>query len=102
MRAGLSWESVVRIDGMVKLMLESSACRTSPVESLSMQERVRGRARARSGRVGEEVPASRTKGDRWRSVPRRGSRPKPAQRTIRRALSFADRLSRAGRDAGRA
>ena len=40
-RAGLEWEEVVRIDGMVKLMLEMFSVPYLPVESLSMQERVR-------------------------------------------------------------
>jgi hypothetical protein len=40
-RAGLEWGEVVRIDGMVKLMLEIFDVPYIPVESLSMQERVR-------------------------------------------------------------
>jgi hypothetical protein len=40
-RAGVSWDSVVRIDGMVKLMLEQHGVSYLPVESVSMQERVR-------------------------------------------------------------
>jgi hypothetical protein len=40
-RAGLAWEEVVRIDGMVKLLLEMFGVPYIPVESLSMQERVR-------------------------------------------------------------
>jgi len=40
-RAGLSWESVVRIDGMVKLLLEQHRVTYMPIESMSMQERVR-------------------------------------------------------------
>jgi predicted ATPase len=40
-RAGVEWEEVVRIDGMVKLMLEMFAVPYVPVASLSMQERVR-------------------------------------------------------------
>jgi hypothetical protein len=40
-RAGLEWEDVVRIDGMVKLLLEMFSVPYIPVESLSMQERVR-------------------------------------------------------------
>ncbi|MEO6595090.1 MAG: ATP-binding protein [Planctomycetota bacterium] len=40
-RAGLEWEEVVRIDGMVKLMLEMFDVPYIPIESLSMQERVR-------------------------------------------------------------
>ena len=40
-RAGVNWEEVVRIDGMVKLLLEMFRVPYIPVESLSMQERVR-------------------------------------------------------------
>lgn len=40
-RAGLDWEDVVRIDGMVKLLLEMFDVPYVPVESLAMQERVR-------------------------------------------------------------
>jgi nicotinamide riboside kinase len=40
-RAGVSWDSVLRIDGMVKLMLEQHKISYLPLESVSMQERVR-------------------------------------------------------------
>jgi hypothetical protein len=40
-RAGVSWESVLRIDGMIKLLLEQHRVDYLPVESVSMQERVR-------------------------------------------------------------
>ena len=40
-RAGTSWDSVLRIDGMVKLMLEQHGIAYLPIESVSMQERVR-------------------------------------------------------------
>jgi hypothetical protein len=40
-RAGVSWESVVRIDGMIKLLLEQHRIDYLPIESVSMQERVR-------------------------------------------------------------
>jgi hypothetical protein len=40
-RAGVSWDSVLRIDGMIKLMLEQYRVSYLPVESVSMQERVR-------------------------------------------------------------
>ena len=40
-RAGLEWEEVVRIDGIVKCLLEMFDVPYIPVESLSMQERVR-------------------------------------------------------------
>jgi hypothetical protein len=35
------WDSVLRIDGMVKLMLEQHQISYLPIESVSMQERVR-------------------------------------------------------------
>jgi predicted ATPase len=40
-RAGVAWDSVLRIDGMVKLMLEQHGITYLPIESVSMQERVR-------------------------------------------------------------
>ncbi len=40
-RAGVTWESVLRIDGMVKFMLEQSRIPYLPIESCSMQERTR-------------------------------------------------------------
>ena len=40
-RAGVTWESVLRIDGMIKLMLEQSRIPYLPIESASMQERAR-------------------------------------------------------------
>ena len=40
-RAGVEWEEVLRIDGMVKLLLEIFQIPYIPVASLSMQERVR-------------------------------------------------------------
>jgi nicotinamide riboside kinase len=40
-RAGVDWDSVVRIDGMIKLLLEQYRIQYLPVESVSMQERVR-------------------------------------------------------------
>lgn len=40
-RAGVDWESVIRIDGMVKLMLEQFGIRYLPIDTPSMQERVR-------------------------------------------------------------
>jgi predicted ATPase len=40
-RAGTSWDAVLRIDGMVKLMLEQHGIAYLPIESVSMQERVR-------------------------------------------------------------
>ena len=40
-RAGLDWEDVLRIDGMVKLLLEMFAVPYVPMESHTMQERTR-------------------------------------------------------------
>lgn len=40
-RAAVDWESVMRIDGMVKLMLEQHRMRYLPIDTPSMQERVR-------------------------------------------------------------
>ena len=40
-RAGVEWEEVVRVDGMVKLLLEMFGVPYIPIASLSMQERVR-------------------------------------------------------------
>lgn len=40
-RASVAWEEVLRIDGMVKLLLELHCVPYIPCESLSMQERVR-------------------------------------------------------------
>jgi nicotinamide riboside kinase len=40
-RAGLTWDSVLRIDGMIKLLLEQSRIPYLPIESALMQERAR-------------------------------------------------------------
>lgn len=40
-RAGVAWEEVLRIDGMVKILLEMFGVSYIPVESLPMQERIR-------------------------------------------------------------
>jgi nicotinamide riboside kinase len=55
-RAGVDWEEVVRIDGMVKLLLEMFDVPYIPVASLSMQERVRLMERVLS-LAGLTVPA---------------------------------------------
>jgi nicotinamide riboside kinase len=57
-RAGVSWDSVVRIDGMIKLLLEQHRVRYLPVESVSMQERVRA-VEFVLGRAGLDVPAKK-------------------------------------------
>src|SRR5262252_8256463 len=40
-RAGVSWDSIIRIDGMIKLLLEQHRISYLPLESVPMQERVR-------------------------------------------------------------
>jgi hypothetical protein len=40
-RASVTWDSVLRIDGMIKLMLEQHRIPYLPLDSASMQERVR-------------------------------------------------------------
>jgi hypothetical protein len=40
-RAGVTWDSVIRIDGMVKLLLEQFRVSYLPIDSANMQERVR-------------------------------------------------------------
>ncbi|MCC6746481.1 MAG: AAA family ATPase [Deltaproteobacteria bacterium] len=40
-RASVEWDSVVRIDGMIKLMLEQHRVRYLPIDTPNMQERVR-------------------------------------------------------------
>jgi predicted ATPase len=61
-RAGVSWDSVLRIDGMIKLLLEQHRLSYLPIESVSMQERVRAAefVLARSGipAVRRERPAA--------------------------------------------
>ena len=39
-RSGLDWEAVVRIDGMIKLLLELHGVRYMPIAMASMQERM--------------------------------------------------------------
>jgi len=46
-RAGVSWESVLRIDGMIKLMLEIHRVLTCRSRSVSMPSASRDRFRAR-------------------------------------------------------
>jgi nicotinamide riboside kinase len=71
-RAGVEWEEVVRIDGMVKLLLEQFDVPYIPVASLSMQERVRlvervldlaGMPRTRSGHPTGGKPSATAKTD---------------------------------------
>ena len=39
-RAGVKWESVIRIDGMIKLMLEEHEIPYLPIDSLEMSDRI--------------------------------------------------------------
>lgn|GEM_PF-244577 len=57
-RASVEWDDVVRIDGMVKLLLEMFAVPYIPLESLSMQERVRAIQRVLD-LAGVEAPGRR-------------------------------------------
>jgi predicted ATPase len=74
-RAGVEWEEVVRIDGMVKLLLEMFGVSYIPVESLAMQERVR-----LVDRVLELAGLAPLDTDRTvpAAVPARGGSPEPA------------------------
>jgi nicotinamide riboside kinase len=71
-RAGVSWDSVLRIDGMVKLMLEQHRISYLPIESVSMQERVRA----------VEFVLARCGLSATASEPASPSRPRPRAQTI--------------------
>ncbi|HTJ47126.1 MAG TPA: AAA family ATPase [Kofleriaceae bacterium] len=73
-RAGVDWDSVVRIDGMIKLLLEQHRVRYLPVESVSMQERVRA-VEFVLGRAGIEAQVKEKK-----------EAPKAAEKTIEEML----------------
>ncbi|MDB4960734.1 MAG: hypothetical protein JWP01_733 [Myxococcales bacterium] len=77
-RAGVSWDSVLRIDGMVKLMLEQHRISYLPIESVSMQERVRAVEFVLS-RCGLGMPETKPR-SRARTIP-----PVPAAPDILRA-----------------
>ena len=88
-RAGVSWESVLRIDGMIKLLLEMHRVAYLPIESVSMQERVRavefvlGRAGiAPAAAAGERAKTS----DAGRAVE---TSPTPAFDALRAAIGGA-------------
>ncbi len=93
-RAGVTWESVLRIDGMVKFMLEQSRIPYLPLESASMQERARGRLRARPDRAapGAAAPRAQRAPRRQPELAHRRRRASIA-RAARRWLVSADRLS---------
>jgi nicotinamide riboside kinase len=68
-RAGVSWESVLRIDGMIKLMLEQYRISYLPLDSVSMQERVRA-VQFVLGRAGLRPDVARHEGgDRAKGEP---------------------------------
>jgi predicted ATPase len=75
-RAGVSWESVLRIDGMIKLMLEQHRIAYLPLESVSMQERVRcvefvlGRSGLRPQTARENGQSENGNGEVRRRLPR--------------------------------
>ncbi len=77
-RAGVSWDSVLRIDGMVKLMLEQHRISYLPIESVSMQERVRAVEFVLS-RCGLGIPEAKPR-SRARTIP-----PVPAASDILKA-----------------
>ncbi len=70
-RAGVSWDSVLRIDGMVKLMLEQYRVSYLPIESVSMQERVRAVefVLSRSGLRPVETPRPRARANTIPPIP---------------------------------
>jgi hypothetical protein len=67
-RAGVTWESVLRIDGMVKLMLELHQISYLPIESVSMQERVRA-VEFVLGRSGLQATDSQSSAPRHQTMP---------------------------------
>lgn len=67
-RAGVSWESVLRIDGMIKLLLEMHRVPYLPIESVSMQERVRAVDFVLS-RAGLTMPKANGHGKNGHKVP---------------------------------
>lgn len=80
-RAGVNWEEVVRIDGMVKFMLEWFSVPYIPMASLSMQERIRmiDRVLSLSGlkrrdEAGTDAPVDPAR-DAERLVERRSAQP---------------------------
>jgi nicotinamide riboside kinase len=91
-RAGVSWESVLRIDGMIKLLLEQYRVPYLPIESVSMQERVRavefvlGRSGLQAAKAAER--ATRTEGGRTIEGP-----PTPAYDALRATLGGAVRVA---------
>src|ERR1700753_3084530 len=73
-RAGVSWDSVLRIDGMVQLMLEEHGVAYLPIESVSMQERVRA-VEFVLGRCG--LPLARPAPRRAQTIPPPPAPPRP-------------------------
>ena len=87
-RAGVSWDSVLRIDGMVKLMLEQHQISYLPIESVSMQERVRAVefVLARCG-LGNAEPVTRSPARaRARTIPPVGPAPEMRDPVIRASV----------------
>jgi nicotinamide riboside kinase len=86
-RAGVSWDSVVRIDGMVKLMLEQHNISYLPLESVSMQERVRAVefVLARCGLATEHAPR-RTRARTMPPTVGASIAPAPAEPVIRASV----------------
>jgi nicotinamide riboside kinase len=99
-RAGVSWDSVLRIDGMVKLMLEQYRISYLPIESVSMQERVRAVEFVPRGVTSAPRRTGRARASGWRRLHRH-----PRMRCGRRSSRGRTRSPTptiAGRDRGSA
>ena len=85
-RAGVEWEEVLRIDGMVKIMLEMFDIPYLPVQSLPMQERIRlvERVLDLSGaksvkKPAENEPPPLPRIEPFREIPRPADSPAPSR-----------------------
>lgn len=81
-RAAVAWEEVLRIDGMVKLLLEMHAVPYIPCQSLSMQERIRLVERVLSLAGVPPVDARRPELPFGEIVPRPRAQNLPAARSV--------------------
>ncbi|MCB9899563.1 MAG: ATP-binding protein [Planctomycetes bacterium] len=102
-RAGVEWEEVVRIDGMVKLLLEWFDVPYIPMASLSMQERVRQLERVLSLTGLTPVPKERPDAEAAGAGPDELRRPvRPSRRVDATWLDASGRPSGNGHAAERA
>lgn len=83
-RAGVSWDSVLRIDGMVKLMLEQHRISYLPLESVSMQERVRA-VEFVLARCGFEQPVAKPR-PRAQTIPPSMTSPAAPEPSVRASI----------------